>query len=78
MGCGKDRSPAVFSSPGSSESALAPFPLPKTQISFRAKLSIAVYVTVFRVKLNHVNVFQGLLQHLKRNPKPSSCLPLQK
>ena len=78
MGCGKDRAPAVLSSLGSNESPLALFPLPRAQISFRAKLSTAVFVVVFRVNLNYVSVFNGLLQHLKRDPMPSSCLPLQK
>lgn len=78
MGCDKDRAPAVLSSLGSNESPLALFPLPRAQISFRAKLSTAVCVVVFRVNLNYVSVFNGLLQHLKRDPMPSSCLPLQK
>jgi len=78
MGCGKDRTPAVLSSVGSNGSPLASFPLPKGEISFRAKFSTAVYAIVFRVNLNHVSVFNGLLQHLKRDPMPSSCFPLRK
>lgn len=68
----------MLSSLGRDESPLAPFALPKAWISFRAELSTAVYVIAFRVNLNHVNVFIDLLQHLKRDHVPSSCLPLQK
>lgn len=79
MGCGKDRAPAVLSSLGSDGCPLAPFPLPKAWISFRDKILTAVHVTVFRVTSTHdMSVFNGLLQHLKSDPKPSWSLPLQK